>query len=107
ALHHFTNPLWLEEMGGWEHPSIIERFAAYTAQVVEHVGDLCAHWLTINEPLVYLGQGWLRGAWPPHRRNPLLATRVYRHLLSAHAAAYHTIHRMLPHAQVSLAKAMR
>jgi beta-glucosidase len=107
ALHHFTNPLWLEDMDGWEHPAVIERFAAYAQKVVEHLGDLCQHWLTINEPLIYLGQGWLRGVWPPHRRNPLLAIRVYRHLLYAHAAAYHTIHAAQPSAQVSLPKAIR
>ena len=87
ALHHFTNPLWLEETGGWENPTVIERFAEYGRRVVETLGDLCQHWLTINEPLVYLGQGWLRGTWPPHRPNLLLAMRVYRHLLYAHAAA--------------------
>ena len=107
ALHHFTNPLWLEEIGGWENPTVIERFAEYGRRVVETLGDLCQHWLTINEPLVYLGQGWLRGTWPPHRPNLLLAMRVYRHLLYAHAAAYHTIHALQPTAQVSLPKAMR
>jgi beta-glucosidase len=107
ALHHFTNPLWLEDKGGWEKPSIIERFATYAQKVVAHLGDLCQHWLTINEPMIYLGHGWMRGTWPPHRRNPLLAMRVYRHMLYAHAAAYHTIHAAQPKAQVSVAKAMR
>lgn len=107
ALHHFTNPLWLEDQGGWENPLVVERFTAYAKTVVEHLGDLCQHWLTINEPLVYLGQGWLRGTWPPHRSNPLLAIHVYRHLLYAHAGAFHAIHDAQPHAQVSIAKAMR
>jgi beta-glucosidase len=107
ALHHFTNPLWLEDQGGWENPAVVERFTAYVRIVVQHLGDLCQHWLTINEPLVYLGQGWLRGTWPPHHPNPLLAIRVYRHLLYAHAGAYHAIHQAQPHAQVGVAKAMR
>lgn len=107
ALHHFTNPLWLEDNGGWENPQVVEHFAHYAQTVVNHLGDLCGHWLTINEPLVYLGQGWLRGNWPPHRRNPMQAIGVYRHLLYAHASAYHAIHHAQPDAQVSLAKAMR
>ena len=81
ALHHFTNPLWLEDSGGWENPRVVEHFDAYAKTVIENLGDLCQHWLTINEPLVYLGQGWLRGAWPPHHPNPLTAIDVYRHLL--------------------------
>ena len=107
ALHHFTNPLWLEDSSGWENPRVVAHFDAYAKIVITHLGDLCEHWLTINEPLVYLGQGWLRGTWPPHRSNPLVAVRVYRHLLYAHAAAYHTIHAAQPAACVSVAKAMR
>lgn len=107
ALHHFTNPLWLENDGGWENPTVVHRFTAYAQKVVEYLGDLCQHWLTINEPLIYLGQGWLNGTWPPHHPNTLLAVRVFRNLLYAHAGAYHTIHNAQPHAQVSIAKAMR
>lgn len=107
ALHHFTNPLWLENSGSWENPQVIEHFRAYATKVVDTLGDLCQHWLTINEPLVYLGQGWLRGVWPPHHPNLIQAVNVYRNLLYAHAAAYHAIHQAQPHAQVSIAKAMR
>jgi beta-glucosidase len=107
ALHHFTNPLWLEEIGGWENHTVVERFATYARCVAEHLGDLCQYWLTMNEPLVYLGQGWLRGTWPPHHPNPLLAIHVYRNLLFAHAAAYHELHSLLPNVNVSMAKAMR
>jgi beta-glucosidase len=107
ALHHFTNPLWLEDSGGWELPRVVKLFDAYAKVAVEELGDLCQHWLTFNEPLVYLGQGWLRGEWPPHHPNLMLAVRVYRHLLYAHVAAYHTIHRAQPDAQVSMAKAIR
>ncbi len=107
ALHHFTNPLWLEDRGGWECATSVMHFNAYAKTVIQELGDLCNHWLTFNEPLVYLGQGWLRGEWPPHRRDLLRALRVYRHLLFAHAAAYHTIHEAHPAAQVSMAKAIR
>lgn len=107
CLHHFTNPLWVEDDGGWENPIIVARFTAYARAVAHHLGDLCDTWLTLNEPLVYLGQGWIRGAWPPHRQHPLLARRVFRHLLDAHAAAYHAIKELFPSAQVSMAKAIR
>jgi beta-glucosidase len=63
--------------------------------------------MTLNEPLVYLGQGWFRGIWPPHRPYPLAALRTFRHLLLAHAAAYEVIHTIQPHANVGYAKAVR
>jgi beta-glucosidase len=107
ALHHFTNPEWLERAGGWEQPEVITHFARYAAIIVDALGDLCNTWLTFNEPLVYLGQGWLRGIWPPQHPNLLVALRVFRHLLEAHAAAYHTIKAINPTAQVAVAKAMR
>lgn len=107
CLHHFTNPVWLEDEGGWENPRIVDRFSAYARVAAEHLGDLCQVWLTINEPLVYLGQGWIRGIWPPQRPDPVTALRVFRHLLDAHAAAYRAIHAAQPTAQVSMAKAMR
>jgi beta-glucosidase len=35
TLHHFTNPLWLAEMGGWENPRAVFLFERYVARVVE------------------------------------------------------------------------
>lgn len=105
--HHFTNPIWLEVAGGWERPETVHRFQRYVHRLVSALADLHPIWLTINEPLVYLGQGWFRGIWPPFKRDPVAALRVYRHLLLAHAAAYHTIHALQPDALVGYAKARR
>lgn len=107
TLHHFTNPLWLERAGGWEQPEVVARFQNYARTAVAALSDLCDLWLTINEPLVYLAQGWFRGIWPPQRPFSLTALRVYRHLLLAHAAAYQTIHALQPQAQVGAAMAIR
>lgn len=107
ALHHFTNPRWFEDSGGWERADAADRFARYATVAAQALGDLCTHWLTMNEPMVYLGQSWVRGIWPPQRRNPVLARRIFLHLLDAHAAAYHTIKQQWPAAQVSVAKSLR
>lgn len=107
ALHHFTNPSWLEEAGGWERSEVIARFQHYVRYTVSALGDLCDLWLTINEPLVYLAQGWFRGFWPPQKVDFITARRVYRHLLLAHAAAYQAIHATRPDAQVGVASAVR
>jgi beta-glucosidase len=107
TLHHFTNPLWLERAGGWQQPEVVARFQNYVRYTAAALADLCDLWLTINEPLVYLAQGWFRGIWPPERPNPLVALRVYRHLLLAHGVAYQTIHALQPQAQVGAAMAIR
>ena len=53
TLHHFTDPLWLTEMGGWENPLVEDYFARFTDAVVEALGDQVTLWCTINEPIVY------------------------------------------------------
>jgi beta-glucosidase len=103
ALHHFTNPLWFEHAGGWESPDSVSHFARYAQTIVTTLGDLCDFWLTMNEPIVHLVQGWMRGIWPPHKRSYPATRQVFLHLLQAHAAAYHVLHKHQPTAQVSYA----
>jgi beta-glucosidase len=107
TFHHFTNPLWLERKGGWEHSEVIARFQHYVRHTVERLSDLCDMWLTINEPLVYVAQGWFRGIWPPEKQDPIGALKVLRHLLLAHGAAYQAIHAVQPQARVGVAMAVR
>ncbi len=103
TLHHFTNPRWLVEKGGWESPEVVRRFERYVIRVVDALGDLCDFWCTINEPNVYAYQSFGAGVWPPQKRNIRLVFRVLRNLAEAHAAAYHAIHRLQPEAEVGLA----
>ena len=35
TLHHFSNPRWLSDAGGWRQPEIVPRFASYTDQVLD------------------------------------------------------------------------
>ena len=48
--------------------------------------------MTVNEPVAYATQGWLRGEWPPGRQDAAAAARVLENLLLAHARAYAVIH---------------
>ncbi len=107
TLHHFTNPLWLEEAGGWENPAVVARFQHFVRYTVSALRDLCSMWVTINEPLVYVAQGWLRGIWPPEKVSPRGVQRVFRHMLQAHGVAYQTIHACAPGAQVGYAMPVR
>ena len=49
TLHHFTSPRWLMKLGGWTAPETPERFARYTAYVMEKLGDLIPYVCTLNE----------------------------------------------------------
>ncbi len=107
TLHHFTNPLWLVEKGGWETEEAIPLFVRYVERVVQELGDLVSLWCTINEPTVVPFMGYSIGDFPPGKRDTRLAFKVLGNLLKAHAAAYHAIHRIQPQARVGVAHNMR
>jgi len=107
TLHHFTNPLWLEERGAWESEETIELFDRFVGKVIEALGDLVDLWCTINEPNVYAYMGWADGTSPPGKRDTFTAFKVMRHLVHAHVAAYRTIHRIQPHARAGIAHHVR
>ncbi|MBN1635875.1 MAG: glycoside hydrolase family 1 protein [Deltaproteobacteria bacterium] len=92
TLHHFSNPLWLEDQGAWMNPEVIDLFEAYTAHVVENLGDLASDWCTINEPNVYLYEGYVEGIWPPGEKNILKYFKGARNMIQAHIMAYRKIH---------------
>lgn len=107
TLHHFSDPLWLTEKGGWTNPNVVPYFTRYVHQVIQRLGDLTTLWCTINEPNVYVSMGYIRGAFPPGEQNLKTAALVLRHMLTAHGAAYKLIHRLQENAQVGLAHNLR
>jgi beta-glucosidase len=105
TLHHFTNPLWLEEKGAFLAPDSPRIFERFTERVVESLGDLCSDWSTFNEPNVYVSLGYFLGEFPPGKKGRFMqAARVTENLCLAHAAAYRAIHRLQPHANVGWAQ---
>jgi len=107
TLHHFTNPLWLVDLGEWENRQVVRYFERYVERVVEALGDLVSLWCTINEPAIYALLSYLRGRFPPGKRNPVTAFRVLTNVLLGHAAAYRAIHRLQSRARVGLVKSVR
>ncbi len=102
TLFHFCLPSWLAEAGGWNNPLTIAEFSQYAREAARAFGDLVDYWLTLNEPLVYVYQGYVNGIWPPgYKRNYLLAFKTIRRLLEGHAAAYRAIHDEVRDAKVS------
>ncbi len=129
TLWHFTLPLWFANRGGFERDDAPEIFARYAAFVVSHLKDYCHHYATMNEPIVYASNGWLRGTWPPFKRFALFDVlsitnsgrqhearytkglrpfftylRVVKNLARAHNAAYDAIKDVLLASDVSMVK---
>ncbi|GAC1390096.1 MAG: glycoside hydrolase family 1 protein [Ktedonobacteraceae bacterium] len=100
TLHHFTEPLWFADRGGFANEANIHFFVRYVSHVVEVLRDLCDFWLTINEPNVYAIQGYELGMFPPGEQNVTSTLRVMRSLLQAHVEAFYAIRRIQPEAQI-------
>ncbi len=106
TLHHFTNPLWLEKRGSWESSEAAELFNRYVSYCAQHLGDLVDFWITINEPMVYAVQSYIKAVWPPQKKNVFTMMRVVNNFAKAHLLAYRTLHRITPHVPVGIAKSM-
>ena len=91
TLHHFTNPLWFEDMGAFENEANIRYFVRFSQRVFDSLKDHVAIWCTINEPAVYTTQGYFNGVWPPGKQDPQLAGEVMKNLLVAHTRVYEAL----------------
>ncbi|MBR5144157.1 MAG: glycoside hydrolase family 1 protein [Clostridia bacterium] len=92
TLHHFTNPLWFEDMGGWTSPESVEIFADFVEEVMEHLGDIVDEYITINEPNVYCLNGYFYGIWPPEQKSIVAYCKALSNMAAAHIKAYQLIH---------------
>jgi beta-glucosidase len=93
TLHHFTNPVWVADQGGWCAARTVEDFARFAALMGREFGSEVDTWITVNEPNVYAFQGHDAGYWPPRRKDREEALRVIAQLVKGHAAAYRALHR--------------
>lgn len=103
TLHHFTNPLWLAEQGGWKNEAVAGYFATYSRKMVEALREYNTLWVTINEPNVLATFAHLMGLFPPGEQSLGSTFQVSTNIVKAHAQAYQVIHSLQPTARVGIA----
>lgn len=104
TLHHFTNPVWFADAGGWTWQRAPEMFSRYAARVAERLAPYVDFWMTINEPTSITFNGYLFGAWPPaHRADLSGAYRQLDTMADAHLLAVQAIRSHAPGAQIGFA----
>lgn len=91
TLYHWDLPQALQDKGGWAWPGIVDSFAEYTRVMVNTLGDRVTHWITLNEPWVFLHLGHIDGVHAPGMQDLEFASFAYKHILLAHSKALHTI----------------
>jgi beta-glucosidase len=103
TLHHFSNPYWMEELGGWENPESPALFEKFVRKTVEALKGYATLWCTVNEPNVYAALAYQMGVFPPGKKDTRAYLRVMENLLRGHARAYQVIHELQPAARVGVA----
>ncbi|HEX9617693.1 MAG TPA: family 1 glycosylhydrolase, partial [Anaerolineales bacterium] len=103
TLHHFSEPLWISEQGGWENEAIVGYFDAYVRKTVDALKEYTNLWFTINEPNVLAVFGFLVGLFPPGKKELGATYRAMANMVRAHAAAYRAIHHLQPAARAGIA----
>ncbi len=102
TLHHFTNPVWIADQGGWLVPRTADDFARFAGFAAAEFPEV-RWWVTINEPNIYAFHAYMFGAWPPRRRNPHAMLTALATMALGHQKAYAAMHEVRPEVQVGLA----
>lgn len=88
TLFHWDYPLALYHRGGWLNAESPRWFADYTRVVAEHFGDRVRHWMTLNEPQIFVGFGHFTGIHAPGLvLPPADIARITHNVLLAHGRA--------------------
>ncbi len=94
TLHHFTNPVWFSQKGGWAKLKTQKYFLRFVDKIVTEFAGQVKFWVTINEPLVYSSHSFFLGNWPPQERSLFKTVKVTLNLAQAHIQAYRVIHKI-------------
>uniref|UniRef100_A0A3B5MDP0 Lactase n=1 Tax=Xiphophorus couchianus TaxID=32473 RepID=A0A3B5MDP0_9TELE len=91
TLYHWDLPQALQNVGGWENDTIVQRFRDYADVMFSRLGDRVKLWVTINEPynVAMIGHGYGVAAPGISFRPGTLPYIVAHNLIKAHAEAWH------------------
>ena len=103
TLWHWTLPLWIRDIGGWENKDTAEHFLKYVFRITHALEDV-RFWITLNEPEIYASNSYLKGIWPPQKINPIAYFKVINNLIKAHKKSYKIIKAINPDEHIGVAK---
>ena len=104
TLYHWPVPVWFVERGHWLNKEASCYFERFVERIVDEYKDSVKFWIILNEPNVYTSHSFLRGDWPPFKKNWFKTQKVLRQLIEAHKKAYQKIHKISSDSQVGITK---
>ncbi|MGC9221801.1 MAG: GH1 family beta-glucosidase [Solirubrobacteraceae bacterium] len=100
TVYHWDLPQVLEDRGGWARRDTAKHLGELAAVLAAALGDQADMWITINEPLQTVAQGYRTGSHAPGRRDPEAAAAATHHILLAHGYALQALRSLLPAARI-------
>ncbi|CAO1425867.1 unnamed protein product [Diamesa serratosioi] len=90
TMYHWDLPQYIQDLGGFVNPLIIEYFENYADVLFKNFGDRVKRWITFNEPYNFCVEGYGVGVVAPLIKAAGVGEYLCTHyMLQAHAAAYH------------------
>jgi len=104
TINHWTLPVWFAARGGWENKESVKIFAKFVDRIANDFKEEIIYWITLNEPWIYISHSYLRGIWPPQKKNLFSSLKVFKNQIYAHKSAYNIIKSYNPEAKIGLAE---
>lgn len=104
TLWHFTLPTWFAEKGAFEKKDNIFYFVRYTLHVLSLIHEQVTFVASMNEPMVYTSNSYIRGNWPPFQKTIFKHWKVLKNLATAHNLLYLRAKEKYPNLSIGFAK---
>ncbi|AHI53790.1 6-phospho-beta-glucosidase [Spiroplasma sabaudiense Ar-1343] len=85
TMFHFDMPMWAHELGAWASREVIDKFVSYCEFVFQEFGDEVDYYVTFNEPLVTVFEGYTGVMHYPAINDPKQAVQQGYGIFLAHA----------------------
>jgi beta-glucosidase len=103
TLHHFTHPIWFEQLGAFEKEENIKYFVEFSKLVFARYQDRVKFWVTLNEPNVFVTSAYFNTVFPPGKSDSKLGGEVLKNMLKAHVQVYQELKKIDNSSQIGLA----
>jgi beta-glucosidase len=92
CLHHYSDPAWFLEMGGFSQEKNIPLFTKFCQKIYFALRPYVAQWIVISQPCAYALKGYSQAMQPPFIKDGHMAEMVMLNLFKAHIQVYDMMH---------------
>ncbi len=92
CLHHYSDPIWFLDMGGFAQEDNIEIFTQFCNKIYQALCPYVEQWIVISQPCAYALKAYSQAMQPPFIKNGSLAEQVMLNLFKAHIKIYDMMH---------------